>query len=74
MSSGGSSPSTGDRRQQRNLRPLPHFRPPNRSRRQNVDYGIRNSIAQLGTRELHGMDVYRWEDDDLCKGWGENPA
>ena len=39
-----------------------------RSRRQNVDYGVRNQlISQLNRRELYGLDVYRWEDDDLCK-------
>uniref|UniRef100_A0A914I0B2 Lysine-specific histone demethylase n=1 Tax=Globodera rostochiensis TaxID=31243 RepID=A0A914I0B2_GLORO len=61
-----SSPRLGQGNQQPHYqRPNPAFRPPNRSRRQNVDYGIGNSLAQLGTRELHGMDVYRWEDDDL---------
>ncbi|KAI3409877.1 Lysine-specific histone demethylase 1A [Globodera pallida] len=61
-----SSPRLGLGNQQpHHQRPNPAFRPPNRSRRQNVDYGIGNLLAQLGTRELHGMDVYRWEDDDL---------
>ena len=39
-----------------------------RSRRRNVDYGVRNQLmTKLNTRELHGLDIYRWEDDDLCE-------
>ncbi|KAL3094890.1 hypothetical protein niasHT_025694 [Heterodera trifolii] len=66
---GGANSNHSDRSQNNHninsQRFKPASRPPNRSRRQNVDYGVRNSLAQLGTRELHGMDVYRWEDDDL---------
>lgn len=37
-----------------------------RSRRQNVDYGLRNQyLARLTTRELNGLNVYRCEDDDI---------
>nr|CAD2135421.1 unnamed protein product [Meloidogyne enterolobii] len=37
-----------------------------RSRRQNVNYGIRNQyLASLTERELNGLNVYRCEDDDL---------
>ncbi|KAL3091816.1 hypothetical protein niasHS_004532 [Heterodera schachtii] len=60
-------PSAESTRNTRSKRFKPPLRPPSRSRRPNVGTGIsvRNSLAQLGTRELHAMDVYRWEDDDL---------
>jgi hypothetical protein len=38
-----------------------------RSRRANVDYGVNNQLmGKMNARELHGMNIYRWEDDDLC--------
>ncbi|KAL3102688.1 hypothetical protein niasHT_027776 [Heterodera trifolii] len=54
-------------RNTRSQRFKPPLRPLSRSRRPDVDTGIsvRNSLAQMGTRELHGMDACRWEDDDL---------